>query len=220
MVEWAVQVLGDTNLIERLASAIADFAEIRHEEDRRFLVHSGWQNTANWEDVEAAGRSFLTEVNGLLRLRSPVLDPLRFGGVVRLKAGGGHDFFEAGTVTARVILTAQEEVIGAGGKRIAPPLDPLGAWLTRILEDSKLQEALRVYARATDWVDLYKVYELARTGLGGQAAVDAIVSRSTRSRFTETANHHRHADKPLPDGPMSFDHSERLVARLLEEWLK
>lgn len=72
-----------------------------------------------------------------------------------------------------------------------------------------------------DWFDLRKVYEFARKGLGGQKSLDAAIGgKPTRDRFTQTANHYRHATGyPLPAKPMSFDEAERLVARMLEEWL-
>lgn len=219
MDEWAVQVLGADAAIERLANALGPDVEVRNVEGADFLVRRQWQHLTNWEEVDALGRATVKQVNGLFRIRGPAIEPIRFGGVARLKADGGREFYDAATVEVRMTGSAIEELIGPDGKPVPPPPDPLQQWLVTTEGDPDLQEAIGLYASAADWVDLYKVYEFIRSGLGGQTAIEAVIGASTRSRLTQTANHHRHADKQLPSKPVTFDEAERLIARLLEEWL-
>ncbi|HEX3266488.1 MAG TPA: hypothetical protein VHQ98_00735 [Gaiellaceae bacterium] len=184
-----------------------------------FLADPSWQEAQHWEDVDAAGRALLTRLNGLLRILGSENDPLRFGGVVLLKEAGGRDYYEKATGTMGMSGSAVEEHIGPEGEPVPPPPGPLGGWLRRAEGDSKLEEAVRLFATANDWFDLYKVYELARAGLGGQSSVDELLTRPLRNRLTQTAQHHRHADKPLPKAPLTFEEADRVVAQLLVAWL-
>lgn len=219
MDEWAIQILGEEQTLERLGTAIGGLGDIRVDADKHFLVHPNWQAANNWEEAEAEGRAFLAHTNGLLRLRGET-QQLRFGGVVRLKSAGGRDYFDAATVVVRMTPSAVEEHIGADGLPVPPPPDPLPSWLAVAEADERLQEALGIFANASDWTELYKVYEVIRKALGNEKAIEALISAPLRRRFTQTANHFRHANVSLPGNPMGFDEGVEVVGRLLVAWMK
>ncbi|CAN5258562.1 hypothetical protein BH18ACT12_BH18ACT12_08930 [soil metagenome] len=170
--------------------------------------------------MRKAGRVLIKQIDGLRRVRRPLRDEIRFGGVARLKEDGEREFYDAATVTARITGSAVEEHIGADGQPVPPQPDPMVSWLPKVLADSSRADAVAMFSSATDWADLYRVYELVKKGLGTQADVEALIGKTMRSRFTQTANHHRHVDVSLPKDPLSFDEGERLVVQLLEELLK
>jgi hypothetical protein len=183
-----------------------------------FVVHDAWRGMSEQELAEA-GRAFVEHINGLLRLRDTSHDGIRFGGVVVLKAGGGRDYLDSATVEVRMTVSGVEEHIGPDGRPVSPPPDPLKTWLLRSWADNELADGLRVYAKADDWPALYGAYEAVRAGLGGQKAVEAALGKSTRSRFTQTANYFRHTNERLPETPMTFEEGRRFLADLFEVWL-
>jgi hypothetical protein len=70
---------------------------------------------------------------------------------------------------------------------------------------------------ATNWIELYKQYEVAKRALGGTRGVDALVGKTERDRFTRTANHHRHAQGGpyrLPDNAMTLEEADAFVLGL------
>ena len=98
--------------------------------------------------------------------------------------------------------------------------------------DEPIARALRLYEVAVQpWKDLYPIYEIIETGMGGE---DALVSRgcSSRkqiSRFTRTAGHPkvagdeaRHGVSTVdpPPNPMTTAEAWTFIGSLLSQWLE
>ena len=159
-----------------------------------------------------------------MRIGGEFVAPLRFGGVVYLGDDGARTFYDRATATMKLTASVQTKVIRADGTLEAPSpgADPLREWLREAQGDEDLRDALSLLGEGDDWPDLYKVYEFARNGLGGQAEVDALIGPKPRRRLTQTMNHYRHArvkGPPLPPDPPSFNDAVAEVGQLVEAWL-
>ncbi len=74
------------------------------------------------------------------------------------------------------------------------------------------------------WPDLYKAYEVIRHDSGGQLGLLKFgwATKPELSRFTQTANHYRHAknsEYSLPAKPMTISLARKFVRELLSNWL-
>jgi len=218
---WTVQVLGEEEALERLKRALAEDEIINGENGETFVALKSWEPHMDSREVAEQGRSFVKHVNGLFRLYGANVGQLKFGGAVRFKQGGGRDFFEEGTVVAKMTASGIEQVIGPDGVPLPPPPDPLVAAidLARPEANAEVHHALRRLGETEDWYELYNVYEIVKKGLGGQTEVESRIGSNTRSRLTQTMNHYRHADVPLPAQPFDLDSALDLVRSLARIWL-
>jgi hypothetical protein len=208
-------------MIERLTQALGPEARVRRERDAVLLTRPEWQEVSDPRELEALARAFVERANGLMKIKGHFVAPVRFDCVVYRGGDGVHKFFEQGTSTRASEQSILEETVLAHGVHEAPPVDPLGDWLSKGEGDDRLREALSLFGDMDGWPDLYKVYEFARNGLGGQQAVDGILGKPTASRLTRTINYYRHAfGYSLPTDPFSFDEAAALVGQLVESWLQ
>jgi hypothetical protein len=211
---YFVQVVGDDPVLIALRPQLdGTGVELTQDRDLWLLRDREWASAKDPLEVESSGRLILRVLNGVLAASNVEGPRLGWGGVVEIKASGGRTFFDSATVTVRI----------TGGLRHAAPdspptLDPakiLGA--ARV--DPLIPEILGDFAMASDWFDLYKVYERVRSAAGGQTVVDAFFGKRARDRFTLTANHYRHAEEPLPPKPLSFDEAHLFIARIISAWV-
>ena len=69
------------------------------------------------------------------------------------------------------------------------------------------------------WDSFYKIYEILR-----DAEFDPVKNRENKryqenKRLSETANHYRHSNYPLPKNPMSFPEAKCFTQALFLEWI-
>jgi hypothetical protein len=219
MEEWTIQVVGDEAAVSRLADVVSGVAELRDDRGDVLLVHPDWQGLATAGEVAEAGAALLAQANGLIRLQHPEMQALRSGGAIRLMGGGARTYYDSATMRLRMTISARVEHIGADGLPVPPPPDPSPGWIAKATADPARGRAVREFGTASTWPDLYKVYEVIRQGLGGQKAVDALVGKAERSRFTQSAQLDRHADSAPHANPMTMDQGREFIARLLMHWL-
>jgi hypothetical protein len=216
---WGLEIFGSEAAISRFASALPEGMSLVEETGLYVLLNESWQGPGKWEDVEGTGRELVKAATGLMRLRDRRDEGVTAGAVVRLNEDGFWDHYVHITGEVRVAQLAVELLVKSPTETPAPPEDPLPDWLDVVSVDSSVRRIVGQFGVAEDWEDLYKVYELVRSALGGQPAVHAIIGRDLRSRFTETAQHYRHAEHPLPDNPLRFDEAREVIAGLIEELL-
>jgi hypothetical protein len=156
MGEWAIQVVGDAGIVERLAEALGPAARIQIDGDARFLIRPEWQEASDAHEVEALARALLKRANGLMRIGGEFVAPLRFGGVVYLGDDGARTFYDRATATMKLTASVQTKVIRADGALEAPSprADPLREWLREAEGAEDLRDALSLLGDVDDWADL------------------------------------------------------------------
>jgi len=131
------------------------------------------------------------------------------------------------TVEIRAHVSASGVVVGG------PPADsepPSIKHLAGAQGNTDATEALEILAvEPTNWVRLYKVYEIIRDAGALEPARQAVgTSNNELERFTRTANHQqasgseaRHArlNADPPRNPMSIEQARDLIGQLLIAWL-
>jgi hypothetical protein len=220
LTQWGLEIFGEERTIARLQAALPpDGVWLIEEGGFHVLIDQGWQGADKWEAVEVAGRELVKSMNGLMRLADPRAEGVRAGAVLRLNEDGFWDYYEPLASGARVSQIAVEVLVAVDGSSTPPP-DPLPEWIAVAQTNQAVRVVTADFGLAEDWGDLYKVYERTKQALGRQADVEAIAGRPTRRRFTQTAQHYRHADHPLPQDPMGFDEAREFVARLIRELIR
>jgi hypothetical protein len=143
---WAVQVTGEREALDRLHASLPVGEIETGTGGETFVTLKSWPSNLDHQEVAEEGRSFVRNINGLLRLHGAAPGQLRFGGVVFLKDGGGREFYDEGTVVMKVTVSGVEEVIGADGLPVPPPPDPLlgDIDLARPGSDASALHALRL----------------------------------------------------------------------------
>lgn len=90
--------------------------------------------------------------------------------------------------------------------------------------DSTFLKILRLLQRETNWDDLYRIFELIRKE--HKATLEVNSNKSTRNKFTQTANHpeaagdfarHSVPSGAAPNNPMTLDDAEAFIFCLLRK---
>jgi hypothetical protein len=216
---WCVQVVGE-EAVRRLSGVLTPPSPVLIEEMRpgEFLLRDeAWASTRTEDEVEAAGRELISIIEGVGRLHfGNEFGDLRFGGVIFVRADGGRDYDERGTVVAGAMVWAEEIHIGPDGMPVPAPPSALPTHLAAAQAHDDLAEALARYGKASDWPDLYNVFEVLRDMLGGDREVKRRFGDAS-SRFTSTAQSFRHARRTgqPPSKPMTYAEGDAFVALLL-----
>ena len=184
------------------------------------------------EEVRAAADKVLTLMNGTARLIDFSHAPVELVG--RFDDGKGtHVVLLGDAVTMRVgvSFTASGEVRDADGN-LVPPLAPPGvSYLALAQSNAHVEELVQILSGPQpDWVELYKVWEIIETDVGGekQIVANGWASKDEPSDFGMSANHPgvsgrdaRHARmKGTPRKPGMDIHAGReFIRRLATHWM-
>jgi len=190
--------------------------------------------------VEAATR-LLQKVTGIARILDSSFRPVTMPGTFVEDSGDGGRRRQhvAGALTAELRIKASfvaSGVVSTSDGRPpepepspAPPEGPLFIQLAASHPD--VAEALEILGKSSislNWVDLYKLYEIVRSNVGGEKALKQWASSADLSAFTASANrpdvsgsearHARSTGARLPKRTMNLAEGEAFIRRLIETW--
>jgi hypothetical protein len=187
--------------------------------------------------VRAGGVHLVQLVNGASRIHNPSFEGVTAGRVVRIDDAGTreHFVFLSGTITARSRVSARLTVSNTEeDKVVSPPLSAptkIAAAVKGAMRDPKVNKALRLFSTARDWADLYRVFEVIKSDVGGDKGLVSRgwISGRKASLFTSTANNpgaigdaarHGHSAQQPPPKPMTLTEARGLIRHLLANWLQ
>jgi hypothetical protein len=219
MPEWLILVAGDPWDLQLLDTDFSTgnprvFADGHPD---RVVESSEVQAIDDQLQAEDQARQVVAMINGaMLTSRGNEFEPVEFAGLMRINDQGGRDYYDHGTVVARVRIRDE----GA-----AQTPSSASAWVGK-RSDSKVGDVLRILGRGElDWYDMYKVFELIESD-AGMAQVEAW--EPDIRRFIGTANNAgalgdaaRHADtgKKPHSNPMTPAEALSLIRNLAGSWL-
>jgi len=232
---WEGQVQGRASDLEHLVRNFTapPLLFVRDERDGCRLRSDSFAACTTPHDVLEDAEQVLSILSGVLRLTRDSHEGLRVGAVFRRRDDESRDVVLHVQDTLKVRAELGEPTVtitdSDGIVRVAaPPRRPLE--IARLgLADETVAKALRLLANATDWVGLYRLYEVMEEDIGGERK---LVRRpwcpaARLKRFKQSANSPtvagdtaRHGTEPgdPPRDPMSLDEARAFVHELVEGW--
>ena len=118
-------------------------------------------------------------------------------------------------------------IAGNTAKPAAPSPSAAQRWLSYASSNAVAAEMLSHFSNEPNWFDLYKTYEGIRELAGGMSALKSkswTPSQADITRFTHTANLHRHAlphdaKKNPPKNPMSLADATSMMSKMIHSIL-
>lgn len=226
---WKAHLEGHDFELESLADLFADGdPRVSREQDGSFVLETaGFDQCPDAVAVKEVAEHLLATMNGAAKAADPSFTPVAVASHFR-NAEGLHAVVLAGTAVAR---SRVYPAAITGGEQTAPEPPRARDWHALSATDANVRDALRILGTGDlDWIGLYKVYEIIRHDVGGQAAITSAgwADASEISAFGASANRPdvsgdeaRHARLPgsPPKLTLSLHDARQLVRRIVEAWL-
>jgi hypothetical protein len=199
---------------------------------RIFISDSRVPDNANQEDVWRWAHEELPRIQAAISIQSSAYHPAKVRGLI--------EFFPGGKVGAippplpvRVVGANQMPALIA---TLQSNSDFLSPYVQKSESDSDFKEAMMYcgqalgFEGATQWANLYRVYEVVADRFGGHDGIVnelKVCSKNGLDRFKRTVNHQeaigafsRHArlNYEPPPNPMAFETAVRFVLDLMAAW--
>lgn len=195
-----------------------------------YLTSSSFEELWDRGELPDAAETLLTQINGLARVFEPNYRPVQLG--VRFSDDGGRGQMVA-LKGAIEISVAASATISINGVPQEPPPSRAPDFIQEAAQNPDVAEALRILGAAghsAGWHDLYKVFEIVRSNVGGGQALisQGWKTREDISAFTVSANspsvsgdaarHARHNDG-VPQHTMNLPTGRAFISQLMLRWL-
>ena len=225
MSEWRVELLGDLIDLQYAYEAFSsvDPCVIR-EESRFFLKANEFEYAPDSGHVRSRASEITKLISNAVHLHYRATRPIMIGHVIHIDdTGQSHHF-----VFANDDFQSREVVAGIviDGTDFAPTATSVLHIFRAARDRTNVSDALAYFSQG-DWINLYKIYEIARDTIGNEKRLieRRWVTRDALKRFTQTAQSRdaigdsaRHAAKKYkaPPNPMSVHEARALVGDLLQ----
>jgi hypothetical protein len=242
IVSWCAILNGDAATLKTLASIFTGrehaqviTQEVPLEEEPRYVLHSTTFDGLRDHEIRPAASELLNKLNGAAMV-SEGLQPVSLDGPVALLSDGTLERSRKVERTFHVPVESLATVSTAAPSQ--SPVEPEARrWLRLALTDGEVANALRYLARADNWSDLYKAFEVLEYSLGTRKLRRGKSQRSkkggrkqittrkwaTKAEVDDLAgniNQHRHHGQPYVGGALSFDDARKLLRRIMRAWLE
>ncbi len=154
--------------------------------------------------------------------------PLRLGNVFRKNDDGTFQEFGFAWTEEPLLLPKLFLQASANGAQPSNIIDMVKVWVETARKDNKVTEALTLFGSTElNWVILYKILEIVKRDIGTKIHEKGWVTKTDEDRFTQTAQHYRHAKhsertkkwKPH-NKPMMFYEAKTFIRTILSNWLR
>ncbi|MBN1762727.1 MAG: hypothetical protein JW878_06605 [Methanomicrobia archaeon] len=233
--EWYVEITGESFDLEELSKSLNSPELCITQEGNAFILKSTDFNILkDANEVRTRASEILSLINGSARLALEMRKPLEVGSVVEITDDGKRRLFDliefAGCCFGRVsVSTTIVKANGTVQEQESHQADPIVDWIAIARYDTNVATVLRLFNKNLDWVNLYRIYEVIESDVGG---IDNIIeeewtTKRTIKRFKYTANspdaigdESRHGKKLMPPkDPMTFPEARSLIKTLAHKWL-
>lgn len=228
---WRVVLSGNRAVLKKLSDSRAH-PEWRVEEDQGdFLLQSSHiQEADSFHAVQPLVHSLLEQINGALVAADIRHKPLT-ADIQQIGPNGKRTLFGRASLTGRVSVWANVTVRRANGTIERESLgDVVWRWVKTGEADAEASRVLRLLAKGNDWVNLYRVYEIIRTDVGGDKRIvqHGWATGKGLELFRRTAQHpqaigddarHGVSRGQPPAKPMTPKTARSLVRGLCRRWL-
>jgi hypothetical protein len=226
--EWYVQILGDNSDLQELSKSLNSPELCISQEDQKYVLKSSnFDQLKNAADVRKRAEEILSLLNGTAKLALGTQQLLILDAVVKVSDDGKKVTvrFLSDTMYGRSSTSTSLKTTD-GKVQITHPADPIPVWIKTAQINNTVATVFRLIgASALNWIDLYKVYEIIESDVGGKDKIadNGWATKGQIKLFTQTAQAYRHGKlknyKP-PKKPMTLSEAESLIKRILRSWLR
>jgi len=230
---WAFPLVGDSSDMELLVAALRDrdVRVIRRDGAHLLLVPVALLGGQS-EKARTVAETHMAILNGVgsfldIAFRPVSLSRQAFG----LTSDGTRVHVAVAIEGAEVRVRMGTPIVAINGVPQADPRQVEAQDLLRAASvNTKAADALTVMGRGLlSWTELYLLFELVESEIGGDIFSRGWIRREDANRFTQTANsyavlgvHGRHGkDRGHPPAnPMALEVARPLIYQLVHEWLR
>jgi hypothetical protein len=169
--------------------------------------------------VRAVAERLIAQMHGAVKLVEDGCGPVTIKHTIAHTESGKrnvHILLKGAAITARV---GSVTVLLDG-----VPMKPVEAEnaLSLGARDEKVADALKHFAHADDWGELYKTLEVLEDALRGRRVVweKGWATRGDVTDLARTINYHRHANEELPPRLLTQPEAVAMMRGLLREWIR
>lgn len=216
---WEVDLEGAVADIELAARLGSSEFEIRRQDDRYHIVSPRFTGGAG--NVKRQAEELVATIWITLHSLDDQVGVIRTGSVREMTSPTTWNltlFAAPAEATARMGVPTL-----SGGIARLDSVDERARRVELALSNPTVMSGL-TYLAESDWVGLWKAYEIVRRAAGGEDALIAKwTTKADASRFRQTANYEqRHADGVVakPSSPMTLAEGQSYVRSILNQWLR
>jgi len=225
--EWYVQILGDNSDLQELSKSLNSPELCISQEDQKYVLKSSnFDQLKNAADVRKRAKEILSLLNGTAKLALGTQQKLTIDAVVEIRDDGKKttvlflsDTVPGGSSTSTSVKTSN------GNVQEIHPADPIPVWIKTAQINKTVATVFRLIgASALNWIDLYKVYEIIKSDVGGKDKIadNGWATKRQINLFKRTAQAYRHGKLKgtPPKKPMTLSEAESFVKKILRKWLQ
>lgn len=215
---WCVEITGNADDLEEWAYDVkAPFdpwlEQIERQGRRVTLLRScGFGEVEDAAGAQAKGAALLEQLQGTMRVLTGHRGEVQLGGSVFIEEDGTpkiHYFLKPEPLVIRMRMGRPTLTAYDANGQIIPPPPPTASvpqkWIKAGEQNDAIADLLVFVARADNWFDLYKAYEVACEIVEGEKELARCTGLSMKklAKFRQTANHYRHSGRrdKLPRNP-------------------
>jgi hypothetical protein len=193
------------------------------EGDRFYLTSHNIDNAPQGVEYYDAAGQLITKINGLGHIYKPDFRPVTLSGECT-EGGLRHFFVAALPVEIRIGMGSPTvTVTDSDGNTVPPEPSPWPARFALAASHPAVAEVLDIMGQHTalEWPHLYNVFEIIKDSVSPTKVHQlGSVTRNTVSRFTGSAQPHRHArPSGVHPNPMSLAEGRDFVSKLVTAWM-
>ncbi len=232
---WMVQLAGDTSDLSTLAQSFTGTdVNLLHDGQNYVLTSDTFQDVDDANTIRAKAENIVELLNGATRLALDAGQAIRIGAVYRDRLDGTREicaFFEPLVIHCRAIAPTVKGTHADGTVKEFHRADLVRAWSRLALSDNAVGNVLRILgSRTLDWVNLYRIFEIVATDVGGKNSIAANgwATINSMNLFKHTANspgalgleaRHGALSSQPPPKPMTISEARSLVNSIIVPWL-
>jgi len=230
---WIIELGGERfDLQELLRLRSPSNIEVFEEADRFYLRSPEFKSYTEARAVLDRANEIVNILNGIAQLEIQNWENIRVAGVAREEPTGTRtQFLFAESIRGRSRMSGNLTITRADGSVESTRDNAVEAFAELAIKDASVTRALRLFGSGThDWVNLYRIYEIIESDMGGLSAMINLswISKSRVSNFKHTANsvsaagdEARHGEERTipPPSPMPLTEAESFIVHLLKNWL-
>jgi hypothetical protein len=208
---------------------------ITREVDSFYLKSEGFNSCKDERDVREIATEILNKLNGLAKIHFGKFQPITIDSVTTIDEHGQRKTIYSEEVVSTMRFKADVEATlikpdGTVEKSQPQPIKLFEHGFSIAKKDKNVAEALRIFGNLeNNWVNLYKIYEIVLSDVGGKIYQNGWATKTDIDRFTQTAQsveavgddarHYNPKKCPLPENPISLPEAKALIRTILEKWI-